>query len=80
MHEIEQLRGELAAARVAFATKACEALDRRLKDVAACNHGGCPNCRDAEARAFLAKLRRIASADGDAPAAGPGVSFTRRRP
>jgi len=56
MAEVDLLREELAAARVDFATKAAAALEKRLKDVAAYNHGGCPKCCDAEARAFLTKL------------------------
>lgn len=59
--EIEVLEGQLTEARATFARKAADALEKRLRDVAAFNHGGCSKCRDAEARAFLAKLRRIAS-------------------
>jgi hypothetical protein len=59
--EIQGLREELAEARLTFARKAAEALQRRLATVATYNHGGCPQCRDAEAHAFLAKLRKIAS-------------------
>jgi hypothetical protein len=59
MDEVEQLQAEFASARVTFATKA-GALEKRLADVAAYNLGGCRTCRDAEARAFLAKLRNIA--------------------
>jgi hypothetical protein len=57
--EVEQLRAELAEARVEFARKAAAALEKRLADVAAFNSGGCPRCRDAEARAFLARLRKV---------------------
>jgi len=32
----------------------------RLRDVAAFNSGGYPKCRNAEAKAFLAKLQRVA--------------------
>lgn len=62
MCEIDELRDELAAARRTFATKAAAALAKRLQDVAAFNHGGCSQCHEAEARAFLVKLQRIASA------------------
>ena len=58
--EVERLRGELAGARVEFAKKAALALEKRLADVATFNSGGCSRCRDAEARAFLARLKRIA--------------------
>ena len=58
--EIDALRAELTQARIDFATKAAAALEKRPESVAAYNHGGCPKCRDAEARAFLAKLKRIA--------------------
>jgi hypothetical protein len=58
MDEVEQLQAELAHARVDFATKAAAALEKRLADVAA--FGGCRTCRDAEARAFLAKLKKVA--------------------
>ena len=61
MDEIDELRRELGVARVTFATKAARALETRLRSVATFNHGGCPTCRDAEAQAFLAKLRRIAA-------------------
>lgn len=37
-------------------------LDERLKTVAA--FGSCPTCREAEAKAFLAQLRRVLQADG----------------
>jgi hypothetical protein len=57
--EVEQLRIELARARIDFAKKAAAALEKRLADVAAFNHGGCERCRDAEARAFLARLKKI---------------------
>jgi hypothetical protein len=60
--EVELLREDLAGARVTFAAKAAAALEKRLQVVATFNHGGCPKCRDAEARAFLAKLQRIAKA------------------
>jgi hypothetical protein len=59
MDEIGCLRDELAQARLTFAEKAAQALEKRLQVVATFNHGGCPKCRDAEARAFLAKLQRI---------------------
>jgi len=35
-------------------------MEKRIREVAAFNRGGCPTCRDAEARAFLAKLQRVA--------------------
>jgi hypothetical protein len=63
LDDVEQLQSELAGARVTFATKAAAALEKRLTDVAAFNQGGCRTCRDAEARAFLAKLKRIAGDD-----------------
>ncbi len=59
LDEVEALLQELASSRREFAKKAAGALERGLKKVAAYNHGGCPSCRDAEARAFLAKLKRI---------------------
>ncbi|HYA44266.1 MAG TPA: hypothetical protein VED59_01565 [Acidimicrobiales bacterium] len=58
--EVEHLQAELASARRDFVTEAAGALERRLREVAAFNRGGCPSCRDAEARAFLSKLQRIA--------------------
>jgi predicted house-cleaning NTP pyrophosphatase (Maf/HAM1 superfamily) len=60
MDEVAQLQAELARTRVDFATKAAAALEKRLADVAAFNQGGCRTCHDAEARAFLAKLKKIA--------------------
>ncbi len=57
VEEVELLWRELAEARVTFATKAAAALEKRLADVAA--FGECRTCRDAEARAFLGKLKRI---------------------
>ncbi len=68
MHEIDQLREELAASRRTFATNAATALEKRLQDVASFNHGGCSQCREAEARAFLMKLKRIAAGDRGAVA------------
>lgn len=59
--EVELLRTELSGQRVEFARKAALALEKRLHDVGAFNSGGCPKCRDAEARAFLSKLKKIAS-------------------
>jgi len=59
MDELERLDARLEAARVEFATKAALALEKRLEDIAAYNHGGCPACHDAEARAFLARLKKI---------------------
>jgi cytochrome c553 len=61
---VEQLQAELAAARVTFATKAAAALEKRITDVAAFNQGGCRTCHEAEARAFLAKLKLIAGENG----------------
>lgn len=58
--EVERLRAELASQRVEVARRSAGALEKRLGEVAAYNHGGCPACRDAEARAFLAKLKRVA--------------------
>jgi len=58
--EVGALWAELAKARTDFAAKAAAGLEKRLESVAAYNHGGCPKCRDAEARAFLAKLKQIA--------------------
>ena len=63
--EVVRLGEELAQARIAFAERAAQALRKRLEDVGVYNHGGCPGCRDAEARAFLAKLERIVR-DGQA--------------
>lgn len=60
MDEVETLWAELARQRVDIATKAAAALEKRPEAVATYNSGGCPKCRDAEARAFLAKLKRIA--------------------
>jgi len=61
--EVEQLRAERAADRIDFARKAAAALESRLAAVATYNRGGCPKCGDAEARAFLAKLKRIVGED-----------------
>ncbi len=71
MDEVERLRGELADARVTFATKAAEALEKRLADVGTFNHGGCPACHDAEARAFLAKLKKVVKDRTPPPASSP---------
>jgi hypothetical protein len=60
LEEIESAWSDLARRRVEFATKAAAALEKRLADVTAFNRGGCPLCKDAEARAFLKKLKRIA--------------------
>ncbi len=65
--EVEQLRAELAAQRIEFARKAAAALEARLAAVAPYNRGGCAKCGDAEARAFLAKLRRIVGEDPKRP-------------
>lgn len=62
--EVDALGADLARQRVEFARKAALALEGRLQQVAIYNHGGCPTCRDAEARAFLAKLKRIRDEDG----------------
>lgn len=70
MCDIDQLRDELASARRTFAAKAATALAKRLADVAAFNHGGCPQCRESEARAFLTKLQRIANEATDAARKG----------
>jgi hypothetical protein len=66
--EIEHLWAEVRTARADAMEKAADALAKRLSEVAAYNHGGCPTCRDAEARAFLARLRKAASVK----ARGPG--------
>ena len=58
--EIERLWAEVKTARAEAMEKAATALAKRLSEVAAYNHGGCPTCRDAEARAFLARLRKAA--------------------
>lgn len=60
MAEIERLWAEVKTARTTAMEKAATALDKRLSEVASYNHGGCPTCRDAEARAFLARLRKAA--------------------
>ncbi len=62
--EVTALWSELARQRAEFAAKAASALEKRLAAVAAYNSGGCPKCHDAEARVFLAKLKRIAG-EGD---------------
>ncbi len=59
MDEIDALWADLARQRVDIATKAAAALEERLEAVATYNSGGCSKCRDAEARVFLAKLKRI---------------------
>lgn len=38
-------------------------LAKRLDEVMAYGAGGCPTCRDAEARAFLAQLRRLGKSE-----------------
>jgi hypothetical protein len=60
LEEVENAWADLARQRVEFATKAAAALGKRLADVAAFNQGGCRTCHDGEARAFLARLKRIA--------------------
>jgi Spy/CpxP family protein refolding chaperone len=65
MDELERLGAELAEARVTFAKKAAEALQKRLQDVAVFNHGGCVTCHEAEARAFLARLWKVATVDAE---------------
>jgi hypothetical protein len=54
IEEVERLHSESAASRVGFSNVA--SFEKRLADMAAYNPGGCRTCRDAEARAFLAKL------------------------
>lgn len=49
MDEVETLWSELVRQRVDIATAA--AVERRLEAVATYNSGGCPKCKDAEARA-----------------------------
>ncbi len=65
--EVEQLRAERAAARIEFARKAAAALEERLATVATYNRGGCSKCGDAEARAFLAKLKRVVGEEPEGP-------------
>ena len=60
MDELEVLLRERADGRRAFAAKAAEALERRLREVEPYS-GGCRTCHEAKARAFLAKLQRIAN-------------------
>lgn len=67
LDEIDALHAELGAARTTFAAKAAASLERRLQVVETYNHGGCRVCRDAEARAFLAKLQRIAVGGNQRP-------------
>jgi hypothetical protein len=59
LEEVESAWADLARQRVEIAKKAAAALEKRLAVVATYNSGGCPKCKDAEARAFLAKLKRI---------------------
>jgi len=58
--EVEALLRERADARRAFAARAADALEKRLREVEAYSLGGCQTCHEAEARAFLARLRKIA--------------------
>jgi hypothetical protein len=61
MDEVERLHAELARARRQLAAEEAAALEKRLTDVAA--HGGeCGSCHNAEARAALARLRKVAGA------------------
>jgi hypothetical protein len=60
LEEVESAWSDLARQRVEIASKAAAALEKRLATVAAFNQGGCRTCHDSEARAFLAKLKRIA--------------------
>jgi hypothetical protein len=60
LEEVESAWADLARQRTEIAKKAAAALEKGLADVAAYYSGGCPRCKDAEARAFLAKLKRIA--------------------
>jgi hypothetical protein len=78
--EVDLLREELARARKDdrpvpefrhFARKAAGALGNRLQNVAAFNPGGCRTSQEAEARAFLVKLQRIAGVSLRAPPADP---------
>jgi hypothetical protein len=52
MDEIDALWADLAHQRIEIATKAAAALEKRLEAVATFSSGGCPKCKDAEARAF----------------------------
>ncbi|HET6412046.1 MAG TPA: hypothetical protein VFG53_08295 [Anaeromyxobacter sp.] len=63
LDEVDALRAELASSRVTFARKAADALAKRLHSVAAFNHGGCPSCRDAEAKRRSAEERDSRSRD-----------------
>jgi len=60
MDEVEVLVRECSDARRTFAGKAADALEKRLREVETYNPGGCQACHEAEARAFLARLRKIA--------------------
>ena len=60
MDEVEVLLRERSDARRAFAGEAAAALEKRLREVEAYNLGGCQACHEAEARAFLAKLQKVA--------------------
>jgi hypothetical protein len=60
LDEVEVILREREDGRRRFATKAAEALEKRLREVETYNHGGCQTCHEAEARAFLVKLQRIA--------------------
>lgn len=62
MAQIERLWAERDSARKDAMAAAAVALARCLSDVASYNHGGCPTYKYAEARAFLARLRRAAGA------------------
>ena len=59
LDEVELLLRERSDGRRAFAKKAAQALEKRLREVEDYNHGGCRTCHEAEARAFLAKLQKI---------------------
>jgi len=80
VNEVERLERDLARAPVDFARKAADALAKRLGAVTALHHGGCPACRDAEARAYLAKLERVAAGGDVDPAPVPVAAIAANAP
>jgi hypothetical protein len=61
MDEVERLHAEVDRVRRQLAAEEAAALERRLTDVS--TYGGeCRNCHNAEARAVLVRLRKIAGA------------------
>ena len=61
MDEVQRLQSELARVRRDVAAQEAAALERRLGDLAV-SGGECETCHNTEARAAMARLRKVAGA------------------